>query len=151
MKLRRTDGHDPAYRALVAALDRFLAVTDGEDHAFYDQYNGSDAIRHVVVAEQTGQAVGCGAIKHYDGTTAELKRMYVAEAARGRGLGGRVLHELECWAANLGYGRLILETGVRQTAAIRLYEKQGYARMEENYGPYWGVENSICMEKGLGA
>ncbi|MBB4078793.1 GNAT superfamily N-acetyltransferase [Lewinella aquimaris] len=148
MKLVRTTPSHPGYQQLVEALDRFLAITDGEDHAFYDQYNKSDAIQHVVVVEdEEGKAVGCGAIKPFDATSVEIKRMYTTDEVRGQGLAGRVLSELERWAAELGYQRLILETGIRQTAAIHLYDKHGYRRLTENYGPYAGVEGSICMEK----
>ncbi|CAH1000976.1 hypothetical protein LEM8419_01979 [Neolewinella maritima] len=150
MTLLRTTPAHPAYPQLIRELDAFLAVTDGDDHAFYDQYNGSDDIKHVVLLlDEQGKAVGCGAIKEFATRTAEVKRMYVAESARGRGLAGRILTELEGWARELGYRRLMLETGTRQTAALRLYEKHGYRRMAENYGPYAGVEESVCMEKRL--
>ena len=149
MKLIRTTPAHPGYRQLVTALDKDLAVTDGEDHAFYDQFNGSEDIQHVIVGTITGTPVACGAIKAYDETTAEVKRMYTTDAARGRGLAGEVLTALEDWARELNYRRLMLETGKRQTAAIRLYEKHGYRRLPENYGQYRGVANSVCMEKDL--
>ena len=59
-----------------------------------------------------------------------------------------LLLELEIWAKNLGFTSLILETGIRQTAAIALYEKAGYRRIE-NYGPYAQVEDSYCFAKDL--
>ena len=147
MTLTRTTPADLDYQRLIVALDRELAVTDGKDHAFYHQFNGSEAIRHVILLREEGQALACGAIKHYAPGTVEVKRMYTVAEARGRGLAGRVVGELERWATELGYQRLILETGVRQHAAIRLYTKLGYRRMAENYGPYRGVTNSVCMEK----
>lgn len=149
MKIIRTTPAHPDYQRLVRALDRSLAVTDGDDHAFYAQFNGSQDIRHVVLLETPDGAVACGAIKAYDADTMEVKRMYTTEAARGQGLAGVVLSELERWAAELGCGRLLLETGKRQQAAIRLYEKHGYRRLAENYGQYRGVDNSVCMEKQL--
>ena len=150
MKLLRTTPANPDYQRLVVELDAFLAITDGEDHAFYNQYNGSEDIQHVVVlVDDAGQAIGCGAIKEYTGGTVEVKRMFTKAEARGRGLATVVLHELEAWARELGYERLVLETGLRQTAAIRLYEKHGYRRLAENYGQYRGVANSVCMEKLL--
>ncbi|PPK87149.1 acetyltransferase (GNAT) family protein [Neolewinella xylanilytica] len=149
MKVIRTTNADPRYRSLVRELDRFLAVTDGEDHGFYDQFNGSDDIPYVLVAEAEGEAVACGALKPYDPTTLEVKRMYTAEAYRGRGIAVRLLQELEAWARELGYRRLVLETGKRQVAAIRLYEKYGFSRMAENYGPYRTMDNSVCMERML--
>ena len=61
----------------------------------------------------------------FDATRGELKRMYVVPAARGRGLGRRVLEELEAEARALGYASLVLESGDRQDAALRLYATAG--------------------------
>ena len=146
--LRTTPAHSE-YRRLVRALDLDLAVTDGDDHAFYAQYNGSDDIEHVVLLLDGGAALACGALKPFADRTMEVKRMYTADLARSRGLAGTVLEELETWAAELGCERLVLETGKRQTAALRLYARHGYRRLEENYGPYAGVENSVCFAKDL--
>ena len=149
MTLLRTTPAHPEYRRLIRLLDRDLAVTDGEDHAFYSQYNQSDNIHHAVLLFEGDTAVASGALKAFDDRTMEVKRMYTADDARGRGLAGQVLAALEAWAAELGNHRLVLETGKRQTAAIRLYEKHGYQRMAENYGQYIGVENSVCFEKEI--
>ncbi len=150
MNLFRTNPAHPEYQRLIRRLDRDLAVTDGEDHAFYAQFNKSDAIRYAVLLLDGETALACGALKAYDNRSLEVKRMYTTDAARGRGLAGQVLQELETWASELGYRHLLLETGRRQAAAIRLYEKHGYRRMEENYGPYTGAENSVCFEKEVG-
>lgn len=147
--LTRTTADHPEFRALVVLLDAHLAVTDEDEHDFYHQFNGLASIKHVVLAHEKGEAVACGAIKAFDETTMEVKRMFTAEAARGRGIAVTVLDELEAWARELGFTRCVLETGVRQPYAIRLYEKQGYERMTKNYGQYAGVANSVCMEKVL--
>jgi hypothetical protein len=60
-----------------------------------------------------------------------------------------VLRELETWAGELHYTSCLLETGLKQPEAIRLYEKNGYALIP-NYGQYAGVDNSVCFEKVLG-
>lgn len=146
MKLLRTDNTSQDFRDLVVLLDAHLAVTDEDEHDFYHQYNGLDAIKYVVMAYADDQPVGCGAIKHYADGTMEVKRMFTAPAQRGKGIAVEVLNELEAWAKELGYTRCLLETGVRQPYAVRLYEKQGYTRIP-NYGQYVGVENSVCMEK----
>jgi len=147
--LSRTDADHPEFRSLVKLLDAHLAVTDGEEHDFYQQYNGLDKIKYVVLACADGQAIACGAIKHFSADTMEVKRMYTEPEHRGQGVAAKVLEALEAWARELGYQRCLLETGVRQPYAIRLYEKQGYLRMPENYGQYRGVVNSVCMEKVL--
>jgi putative acetyltransferase len=149
MKLIRTDSNNPDFRALVGLLDEELAVRDGAEHSFYAQFNKLDAIGNVVVVYVGSEAVGCGAFKKYSPGVAEIKRMFVKAEHRGRGIAGAMLAELEKWAAGLGYGECILETGFKQPEAIRLYEKSGYARIP-NYGSYAGVENSLCMKKVMG-
>lgn len=147
--LRRTDSHDPDFKALVRLLDADLAERDGADHGFYAQFNKIDKIRHAVVCYENDQPIGCGAIKAFSEEAMEVKRMYVSPDGRKKGIATRVLTELETWANELGYTRCVLETGKRQPEAIALYEKNGYQRTE-NYGQYVGVQNSVCFAKVLG-
>lgn len=146
--LLRTDSSNPDFQKLVTLLDADLKIRDGEDHAFYSQYNKIQAIKHVVVAYQDDEPVGCGAVKEYEPGTMEVKRMYVSEDKRGSGIASAVLKELEIWAAKLGYSKCILETGINQPEAIALYKKNNYSIIP-NYGQYTGIENSICFEKIL--
>ena len=111
MTLRRTDAADSDFRRLVTFLDAYLTVTDGDEHAFYDQYNSLDSIRHAVVAELDGEPVACGAFKAFGDDSAEIKRMYCTPEHRGRGLATAVLTELERWASAEGFTATILETG----------------------------------------
>jgi putative acetyltransferase len=149
ISLVRTTSENPDFVALVRLLDADLARRDGEEHAFFAQYNGIALLKHVVVLFVEGLAVGCGAIKEIAPGVAEVKRMYVREEARGQGHAGRVLAALEGWAGELGFGKCILETGIRQTEAIALYTKSGYARIP-NYGQYAEVASSVCFEKVVG-
>ena len=82
----RTNSNDQDFINLVKQLDAYLAVKDGRDHAFYDQYNKLDKIKHVVVAYDNNQPVGCGAIKEYDSNTMEVKRMFTLPECRGKGI-----------------------------------------------------------------
>lgn len=148
LELLRTDSDNVDFRELVALLDADLAIRDGAEHSFYAQYNKIDKIREVVVAYENEKAVGCGAFKEYEPQTAEIKRMYVREDMRGKGIAGKVLNELESWAKELNFSECILETGLKQPEAIRLYRKSGYQTIP-NYGQYAGVENSVCMRKSL--
>lgn len=81
-----------------------------------------------------GEPVATGGWRRIDGA-AEIKRMYVAEQARGRGLARVMLAELEATAAAAGANRLVLNTGDRQPAAIALYESSGYERIS-GFGHY---------------
>ena len=148
LRLIRTTSDNPDFRALVQLLDYDLGARDGADHAFYAQFNKVDAIKHVVVAYQEEKPVGCGAFKEFSGELVEIKRMYVQPDRRGHGVAAAILAELEQWARELHYKGCVLETGMKQPEAIRLYQKSGYLRIP-NYGQYVGVENSVCMQKGL--
>lgn len=146
--LIRTNSENEDFISLVRLLDADLAKRDGDEHAFYAQYNKIAMIKHAIVAYENELPVACGAIKEVETGAMEVKRMYTKEASRGKGIAGVVLAELEKWAAELGYEKCVLETGKRQPEAIRLYEKNGYSSIP-NYGQYIGIENSVCFEKKL--
>ena len=103
----------------------------------------------LVVRDDEGRAIGCGGVCRFEGTRAELKRMYVVPEARGRGLGRLLLVELEAEARRLGYARIVLETGDRQPEALGLYASAGYERIP-CYGIYATRALSMCFEKTLG-
>src|SRR5436309_3849050 len=88
-----------------------------------------------LVVRDGERALACGGICRFDETRAELKRMYVVPEARGRGLGRRVLVELEERARELGYAGVVLETGDRQPEALGLYVSAGYEGIP-CYPPY---------------
>lgn len=147
-QLKRTNSEDLDFQKLVVDLDKDLAIRDGDEHSFFDQFNKITMIKYVVVVYENEKAVGCGAIKEYDQDTMEVKRMFVPLEKRGKGIASIVLKELEAWAKELGYKKCILETGIKQTEAIRLYKKNNYTIIN-NYGQYADVESSICFEKHL--
>ncbi len=82
IKLLRTDANNPDFKELIILLDAGLAISDGEDHEFYIQFNKTDQIRYVIVAYENSKAVACGAIKQYDENTIEVKRMYTSTQSR---------------------------------------------------------------------
>ena len=102
----------------------------------------------VVVRDDDGAAIACGGVARFDESRGELKRMYVVPEHRGRGLGRRLLAELEAEARRLGYGSLVLETGDRQPEALGLYASAGYERIP-CYPPYDSRALSLCFEKRL--
>uniref|UniRef100_UPI0040491DEA GNAT family N-acetyltransferase n=1 Tax=Fulvivirga sp. TaxID=1931237 RepID=UPI0040491DEA len=148
MKLIRTDSKNTDFINLVSHLDADLAEKDGDDHAFYHQFNSIDTIKYAVVAYRNDQPVGCGAIKEFSKEAVEVKRMFVFPEHRGSGIASKILAELEEWARMLGYTSCVLETGLKQVEALALYQRRGYKRIP-NYGQYAGVENSVCFEKGV--
>ncbi|MBS1664025.1 MAG: GNAT family N-acetyltransferase [Bacteroidetes bacterium] len=148
LSILRTNSENPDFQELVRALDKYLAFLDGDEHAFYAQFNKTAMLPEVVVAYEDGMPVGCGAIRAFSPEAMEVKRMYVLPELRGKGIATAVLCELEAWSRELGYEKCVLETGKRQPEAIGLYKKNGYSDTP-NYGQYIGVENSVCFEKKL--
>lgn len=148
INLVRTNSDNSDFRELVALLDEELRIRDGDEHSFYAQFNKVDKIRHVVVAFEDSEVVGCGAIKEYAEGIAEIKRMFVRPESRGRGIARMILSELETWAKEQQFAECILETGWKQPEAVGLYQSSGY-EITPNYGQYVGVENSVCMKKSI--
>lgn len=147
-KLIRTDSKHPDFVKLVNLLDQDLAIRDGDEHAFYHQFNGIESLQNCVVMFDEFKAIACGAFKPFDKTSVELKRMFTLPDHRGKGIASQLLKELEIWAAELGFKKCLLETGKRQHEAIALYEKNNYS-IVENFEPYVGVENSVCFSKSI--
>ena len=148
IKTIRTNSKNTDFINLVKELDVYLKITDEDEHDFYNQFNSIDVLKEVVVTYVSENAVGCGAIKKFDNSIVEVKRMFVSLDNRGTGVAQKILQELETCAKELGYKKCILETGVRQVEAVKFYKKCGY-KIIPNYGQYQGMENSICFEKKI--
>lgn len=141
-----TDSSNPDFTQLIKILDQDLSARYGELQKQYDKHNKVDYIKNVVIAYEGNYPVACGAYKEYDSSSAEIKRIFVREEYRNRGLATRIMNKLEELARAGNYKCCILETGVKQQEAIGLYQKNGYGLIP-NYGPYAGNLNSICMKK----
>jgi GNAT superfamily N-acetyltransferase len=105
---------------------------------------------YFVIGYVDGEPVACGGWRvndELDGA-AEIKRMYVVDSARGKGLSRLVLAHLEATAREAGLLRMVLETGLRQPEAIALYTSSGYGRIE-NFGVYRDHPESRCYGKSL--
>jgi len=148
LNIKRTDSSHKDFINLVRHLDEDLKIRDGDEHAFYDQFNKIQNLQYCLVAYQDETPISCGAIKPFDEQTMEVKRMYVLPKYRGKGIAAKILIELELWAKQLNFSKCILETGLKQPEAIALYKKSGY-QITENYGQYKGIENSVCFMKNL--
>ena len=150
VEIEAVDPHSPAAMALIQRLAAELSRR-------YEDDDGSGGFRPAdatvprsvfLVAYAADRPVGCGALRPYDEATAEVKRMFVDAACRGRRIGAALLRELERHARAFGYVRMILETGIRQPEAIRLYEREGYIRIPA-FGRYVGNSLSVCFGKTL--
>jgi GNAT superfamily N-acetyltransferase len=101
-----------------------------------------------IVAWLEDSAVGCGGLRRIDEQTAEIKRMYVRPTARRKGIALAMLSALEEAARELGYARVVLETGTKQPEAMQMYETHGYDSIEP-YGAYRDSPMSRCYTKVL--
>jgi putative acetyltransferase len=152
-RVQRADLQSPAARRLVDALNAELSAVypeQGATHFRLDPEEVADGRGAFLLATRAGTPVGCGAVRRIAQGTGEIKRMYVVPAERGRGLGRALLTALEDEARSLGLSRLFLETGARQHAAVAMYERAGFSRVDP-YGEYVGSPLSLCMKKDLEA
>ncbi len=135
---------------IIARLDRSLmeryTASDihGIDGEEFDAAGG-----HFLICSVDDRHVGCGAFRPIGGSIAEVKRMFVENAYRGRGIATAILAHLEAEMKRRGFETSVLETGVRQFEAIALYRKSGYFPIPR-FGPYVECELSLCFAKGLG-
>ncbi len=148
MKIERTDSSDSNFFVLTQLLDSELDKRDNAAHTVCKQYNKSHTIKYVVIAYDIDKPIGCGAIRSYSEDTIEVKRMFVLDDYRKKGIASFILNELEKWSRELGGKFCILETGRKFPDAIKLYEKNGYSNIP-NYGQYEHIESSICFHKKI--
>ncbi len=149
--------------ALMTATDEVRALIEELDSTLAREYRAEQ--RHGLsldevlqphvrffVARLDGVAVGCGGVALFD-TFGELKRMYVREAARGRGIARALLTRIELETKNSGLDMLYLETGDRQLDALRLYERAGFQKCVA-FGQYasmtpHAIATSVFLKKRL--
>jgi putative acetyltransferase len=139
----------PEARELIAELDAYLGeLYPPERNYLLDVESLCAPGITFLVARCDGAAAGCGALRHLDEGSAEIKRMYVRPQYRGQGVGRAVLAALEAQALGAGARALLLETGFDQPEALALYESAGYRR-RERYGEYRDESSSVFMQKLL--
>jgi len=138
-------------RALIDELNAVLSALSPPEACYMmsvEDMAEADTTVFIARDAESGAALGCGALRRHAAGIGEVKRMYTRPAAQGRGVGGRILTEIEACARAEGLARLVLETGDRHPAAWRLYERGGFTRC----GPvldYPASPYSIFYEKPL--
>ncbi len=140
---------DPRSDDARSCLRAYFAELDRRSDSGFDAAVGISAEPHEVtppagrflVAYVNGEPVGCGAVKHHAGAPSEIKRMWVAESARGLGIGRRILSELEIDAARSGATTARLETNKNLFEAIEMYMSAGYVEVpafnDEPFAHHW--------------
>lgn len=150
MDFRRTDGNNKDFIENCKLLDMDLDRRVGKkiDRNKYTKYNLLDEIQEAIVVYEDNKAIGGGAIRKYDKDNIELKRVFVHPEYQGQGIGSKLVSLLIEWAEELGYQRMILETGELLAESCAVYKKLGF-QVIPNYGPYVDMEESLCMAKEL--
>lgn len=150
MKYEYTNGSNKDFVELCHELDAYLnnIVGGEENRTQYIPYNALDDIDDVFVIYDGDKAAGCASFKRYNDECAEVKRVFIRNEYRGRGLSRKLMDLLEQKAKEKGYSCLLLESGEILVEAMALYRKIGY-KVIPNYGQYKCMEESICMKKEL--
>lgn len=148
IKVVKTTSENPDFIFLIGTFDAYLWDRYPELKKDYWGNNIIEFNANVLIVYLDEKPVACGCFKKYNEKSVELKRMFVLPEARGLGLAQLVIKELEEEAKNQGFEVLILETLYKQIEAINLYQKSGF-KIVENYEPYVGLLNSVCMSKSI--
>jgi GNAT superfamily N-acetyltransferase len=143
--VRRERADEPAGQALLEGFDDEMRARYGEfdkritPSATPEDMAAPDGAFLVLYA--AGEPVACGGVKRLEPDTGEIKRMFVAADARGRGYGRVLLEALERAARELGYERIRLDTGARQPEGLALYRSAGYREIpsynDNFYAGHW--------------
>ncbi|MBI5162179.1 MAG: GNAT family N-acetyltransferase [Micrococcales bacterium] len=139
---------DPRAVALRAAQQAEIAARYGTPDSEPGPAPTTADIALFLLASRGGAPLACGALRRLDERHGEIKRMYAVPEARGSGAAVAVLRELERRARELGWERLVLETGTAQPDAMRFYEREGYTAIPL-YGYYADSADSLCYERRL--
>jgi GNAT superfamily N-acetyltransferase len=149
LTLAETPYDSPLAEELLAEVQQEYVVRYGGPDA--SPMDGSEFLPPsgvFLVAAAGGATVGCAGLRRHDDETVEIKRMYVRAAHRRAGHARRMLAELEDRARQLGFSRVILETGAVQPEALALYESSGYERIP-GFGHYKDSPLSRSFAKSL--
>ena len=150
-ELRKTDCENPDFLKLCEELDSFLnhAIGGEEKREKYKKFNHADTMDYVIIAYVNKEPAGCGALRKYSDKEIEVKRIFVRETYRGKHIGSMIIEALITQAEQMGFQRMILETGVFLSASVHLYQQYGF-EVIKNYGAYQNMPESLCMGRDIG-
>jgi GNAT superfamily N-acetyltransferase len=145
----RTYADPDVVRMVAEVQEEYVRLYGGPDAATVDPAEFQPPGGLFFVGKLDGEPVAMGGWRRRTDTEAEIKRMYVSERARRRGLARLLLAELERTAGAAGVTRLILNTGPEQPQAIALYESAGYEPVP-GFGHYACHADAVFLGKQLG-
>ena len=147
LTIRREPPDQPDVLRLIAALDALMAsLYPAESNHLLDVAALYDPAVTFLVVRDEREVVGCGALLRDPRGWGEIKRMYMNPIQRGRGIGRRVLAELEKLAREARLPLLRLETGIHNAEALALYRRAGFIERGA-FGDYAADPLSVFMEK----
>lgn len=148
MKIIEKSPEDSDALSLMDELSQTLKAITGDSGK--SSFNSNDVCvpraTFIIVYDENGDAVGCGAIRPINDNIAEMKRVY--SKVKGMGIGTKILGYLEEKAKTLGYSSIWLETRLINERAVNFYDGSGYHRIN-NYGKYANNAAAVCFEKKL--
>lgn len=140
---------DPTHPDATRCVRSYFAELDSRSESGFDPAAGISAephelrppAGHMLVVYRGSEPIGCGAVKHHEDAPSEIKRMWVAETARGLGIGRGLLAELEACAVRSGTRTVRLETNRALIEAIAMYRSAGYVEVtafnDEPFAHHW--------------
>lgn len=143
-----TDCDSNAFKQLSKELDDELYKRYGKGQDVYSKFNIVSGPEHAIIATDGEVAIACGCFKKYSADVAELKRIFVKDNYRGKGIAAQIVKNALKLAKTYNYKKMILQTGSKQPEAMNLYSTLGFKRVE-NYGHYKDDDNSVCYEINL--
>ncbi|NIG21019.1 GNAT family N-acetyltransferase [Pantoea sp. Al-1710] len=146
--IESADALAPESQRLIEQLSTELAAitgNNGKSHFNAEALNERRSI-WVLAKDQQGRAVGCASLRPLSHDIAELKRMYSDRSVYG--VGAALLEHLQRWAVSVGFEEIQLSTRAINTRAVDFYLKHGFKQIE-NYGPYVGRTESVCLSRTL--
>lgn len=145
-----TDGSHPAFRHFYAVTEAYYSRIVGgkENRTGFIPFNASAEIPYVLLASVSGQPVACAGLKPYSDRDAEVKRLWVEPAYRGRHIASALMDQVEEKARALGFHRVVLQTRPIMPDAVALYTKRGYTLIP-NYPPYDHLAGAVCYAKNF--
>lgn len=150
IEIMPADPRTPEIVAMIHALDRYMeALYPAESNHLVDVNALAQPNVHFFAARVDARIAGCGAIMVHGLDYAEVKRIFVDPAARGLGLGRRLIDRLVATARLQGITLMRLETGISQPEALGLFEARGFTRCGP-FGDYPADDPySVFMERRL--
>lgn len=145
-----TDGNDKVFRDFYLITEAYYSRIAGgeENRRQFIPYNLYSAVEDVLLVYHNGVPAACAGLKRYSDADAEVKRVWVEPAHRGRRIATLMMAILEDKAKKKGYRRTVLQTREIMKDAVALYTKLGYQRIG-NYPPYDKLEGAVCFAKEL--